>query len=177
MRNETFLKWWLFFILMIVGTAYAFFLQIPQTIWNKDSSYLSAVTFAIFVIQSIACGNYIFDMGSRKSMDKETFDVFARHEELGWFMSELCLNLGMLGTIVGFIMMLVGFETLDLQNIKTVQGLLSELGKSMATALYTTLVGLMCGQLLKIQYFLFAQRLEIFKKHISEASNADEKAV
>ena len=177
MRNETFLKWWLFFILIIVGTAYAYFLHIPQTIWSKDASYLSAVTFVIFIIQSINCGNHIFDMGGRKSMDKETYELFTRREELGWFMSELCLNLGMLGTIVGFVMMLTGFETLDLQNIKTVQGLLSELGKSMATALYTTLVGLICGQLLKLQYFLFAQRLEVFKNHISEASNADEKAV
>jgi hypothetical protein len=43
---------------------------------------------------------------------------------------------------------------------QTVQSLLSDLGKSMATALYTTLVGLVCGALLKIQYFILSLELQ-----------------
>lgn len=177
MRNESFLKWWLLFVLMIVGTGYAILLKIPQNIWIKDASFLSAATFAIFIVQSIACGNYIGQMGNLEKMDRKTFELFGRREEMGWFVSELCLNLGMLGTIIGFVMMLTGFETLDISNVKTVQGLLSELGKSMATALYTTMVGLICGQLLKLQYFLFAQRLASFESQLCEVSDADEKAV
>ena len=68
-------------------------------------------------------------------------------------------SLGMLGTIIGFCLMLVGFENLDISNQQTVQGLLAELGKSMATALYTTLVGLLCGQLLKVQAFILSLHL------------------
>jgi hypothetical protein len=44
-------------------------------------------------------------------------------------------------------------------NQKSIQNLLSDLGKSMATALYTTLVGLICGQLLKLQTFIFSLHL------------------
>lgn len=74
--------------------------------------------------------------------------------ENGWFVSEMCLNLGMLGTIIGFVLMLSGFETLDISNPSTISSLLSTLGKSMATALYTTLVGITCGCLLKVQYYI-----------------------
>ena len=66
----------------------------------------------------------------------------------------------MIGTIVGFIMMLNGFNTLDIQNIQTVQALLSQLGSSMATALYTTIVGLVCGSALKLQFFIVSLKLD-----------------
>jgi len=84
--------------------------------------------------------------------------------EIGWFLSEFCLTLGMIGTIVGFIMMLSGFNTLDIQNVSTVQGLLSQLGLSMATALYTTIVGLVCGSILKIQFFIVSLELDRIEK-------------
>ena len=80
----------------------------------------------------------------------------------------------MLGTIIGFVMMLSGFEKLDVSNQQTIQGLLSELGKSMATALYTTLVGLMCGQLLKMEAFIMSQQLNKLEPQIKNW-NQDEK--
>mgnify|MGYP006278081147 FL=1 len=79
------------------------------------------------------------------------------------------MNLGMLGTIIGFCLMLVGFENLDISNQQTVQGLLSELGKSMATALYTTLVGLMCGQIIKMQAFIMSQQLNKMQNKLQES--------
>ena len=73
--------------------------------------------------------------------------------EVRWFTSDLCLTVGMMGTVIGFIMMLSGFKDVDVSEVKTIQTLVKNLGSGMSTALYTTLSGLVCGSVLKIQYF------------------------
>jgi uncharacterized membrane protein len=158
MKYEYFLKWWLIFGLVTVGLIFSFIYGIPQNIWAKDASYLSATTLIIYLVFSTICGCKIFS--AYRADGADSLRRLRNAEEVGWFVSEMCLNLGMLGTIIGFVLMLVGFETLDISNQNSVQSLLSELGKSMATALYTTMVGLMCGQLLKMQYFLLAKTLD-----------------
>jgi biopolymer transport protein ExbB/TolQ len=75
-------------------------------------------------------------------------------------MSDLFLSIGMVGTVIGFISMLGGFAELDVNNTQTVQDLIKELGLGMSTALYTTLVGLVCSILLKVQYFNISQGIE-----------------
>ena len=159
MKFESFLKWWLLFTLFIVATVFSFYLGFIRLLWEKDASYLSIATLVIFYMMSIKCGGDIFLLEKEKNNSKENIESFARREETIWFTSEVCLNLGMLGTIIGFCMMLAGFESLDISNQQTIQGLLAELGKSMATALYTTLVGLVCGQCLKMQALILGLHL------------------
>jgi biopolymer transport protein ExbB/TolQ len=65
----------------------------------------------------------------------------------------MCLNLGMIGTIWGFILMLAGFVNVDVSDIKSVQELLTSMSGGMSIALYTTLTGLVCSQILKVQFF------------------------
>lgn len=82
---------------------------------------------------------------------------------IGAFASDSLMKLGLLGTIVGFIMMLAPMATLDPENqaaLKTSMGLMSG---GMAVAMYTTLVGLVGSVLLKIQYqFLETATSRIF---------------
>ncbi len=84
--------------------------------------------------------------------------------EVGWFASDLCLTIGMIGTVSGFIMMLSGFYTVDVSKVQTIQELIKQLGAGMSTALYTTLVGLICSALLKIQYFNLNQAIDRIRK-------------
>lgn len=159
MKYENFLKWWLVFTLVVIGFVFSLIAGMPQQIWEKDGSYLSAVTFGIFAYYSIFCGNKILALETSK-VDAALLDRVRHGENVLWFVSEACLNLGMLGTIVGFVMMLAGFENVNVTDQSSIQRLLSALGNSMATALYTTLVGLVCGQLLKLQAFILATALE-----------------
>ena len=83
---------------------------------------------------------------TKKSEDKEQ-DV-----SVGWFVAESCLALGMIGTVTGFLLMLSGaFANIDLANTSTIQNSLTQMALGMSTALYTTLVGLICSLTLKIQ--------------------------
>ena len=71
------------------------------------------------------------------------------------------LTLGMIGTVAGFIMMLSkGFSGIDIQNTQTMMGLIGQVASGMATALYTTLVGLICSMFTKVQYFNLSHSLE-----------------
>ena len=84
--------------------------------------------------------------------------------EVGWFASDFCLSIGMIGTVIGFIMMLSGLAQVDVSDINTVQGLIKNLGSGMSTALYSTLTGLVCSSLLKVQYFNLNQAIDQARK-------------
>ena len=73
--------------------------------------------------------------------------------EFGWFMVDIELKLGLLGTNVGFI--LLGALTQTTQfDVSTMQKLLTQMSAGMGTALYTTFVGLIASMLLGLQYHL-----------------------
>ncbi len=168
-RVSLFLRWWLLFAVIMIATTLTYRLGWFNVILTKDSSYLCAVTFVVFYVMSVWCGFKTWAV-SQALADPNNFHgtgqllpakakELERLVEVGWFASDLCLTLGMAGTIIGFIMMLAGFETFDYADPSSTQKLLGDLGKSMATALYTTIVGLTCGQLLKFQYFNLSQEL------------------
>jgi hypothetical protein len=77
-----------------------------------------------------------------------------RGQEFGWFVADLLLSLGLLGTVIGFILMLAPISGLDTTDESAIKGALAAMSGGMAVALYTTLTGLVGGMLLKVQGFL-----------------------
>jgi hypothetical protein len=75
-------------------------------------------------------------------------------QEFGWFVAGLLLSLGLLGTVIGFILMLGPISGLDATDEGATKGALAAMSGGMAVALYTTLAGLVGGMLLKVQGFL-----------------------
>ena len=63
------------------------------------------------------------------------------------------MSLGMIGTVIGFMMMLAGFIDVDFSDFDSVQALIMKLSAGMSTSLSTTLVGLIASVILKIQFF------------------------
>ena len=73
---------------------------------------------------------------------------------IGTFASDTLMKLGLLGTIIGFIVMLApiaGLDATDRTMMKSSMGLMSD---GMAIAMYTTLAGLVGSILLKVQYYM-----------------------
>ena len=99
-------------------------------------------------------------MGGRRSVIDQSLllDAFEadlrRGHELGWFVADLLLSLGLLGTVIGFILMLGPISNLDASDQGAIRAALAAMGGGMAVALYTTLAGLIGGMLLKVQGFL-----------------------
>ncbi len=72
----------------------------------------------------------------------------------GGFASDTLMKLGLLGTIIGFIIMLAPIAGLDVNDklaMKSSMGLMSD---GMAVAMYTTLAGLVGSILVRIQYYM-----------------------
>lgn len=74
--------------------------------------------------------------------------------QFGAFMGDSVLKLGLLGTIVGFILMLLPIATLDVSNQVTMKDSMKVMSDGMAVAMYTTLSGLVGSILIKIQYYI-----------------------
>ncbi len=77
-----------------------------------------------------------------------------RGHDSAWFLVDLLIKLGLLGTIIGFILMLGSLSRADTLDIQTMQIVLKDMSGGMGTALYTTLLGLSSSLLLSGQYLL-----------------------
>lgn len=74
--------------------------------------------------------------------------------EIGWFVTDIMIKLGLLGTVVGFIIMLGSITNIGTFDASVMQDVLQAMSGGMGVALYTTLTGLVCGMLLALQYQL-----------------------
>ena len=135
------LRWWLIFCLSVLAGGVAVYFGLHQDLYDGDQTKLSFLILAVFICTSVWIGR------CTKISEHQFQNI-----DLGWFISEACLALGMIGTVTGFLLMLSGaFANIDLANTATIQTALSQMALGMSTALYTTLVGLICSLTLKIQ--------------------------
>ena len=70
----------------------------------------------------------------------------------GFIVADLMLKLGIMGTVIGFILMLGSLTDLNSVDITVMQTLLAEMSAGMKVALYTTLTGLIAGILLNFKF-------------------------
>ncbi len=92
-------------------------------------------------------------------------------QEIGWFVSDMMLKLGLLGTIIGFILMLGAVANIADFNVSSMQKILQHMSNGMGTALYTTLAGLTCSILSAIQYHMLdrhADELIELTRHLTQ---------
>ncbi|MGH8119029.1 MAG: MotA/TolQ/ExbB proton channel family protein [Gammaproteobacteria bacterium] len=80
--------------------------------------------------------------------------------DFGWFLIDLMLKVGFLGTLIGFIMMLGAVSQQDLLDASMMQRVLKQMSFGMSTALNTTLVSLVGGILLSLPYYLLGRGLD-----------------
>lgn len=104
------------------------------------------------------CHDYLTHPLAHPSESQLMAEVMAERargtHQVGWFITGLMIKLGLLGTVVGFIMMLgslEGLEQLDISDIKT---LMQQMTQGMGVAMNTTLVGLISSILLGMQFLL-----------------------
>mgnify|MGYP001156132688 FL=1 len=94
-------------------------------------------------------------------------DELANRHALGYMIVDILLKLGLTGTVIGFILMLLPIGEIKDFDPQIIQQLLSKMSGGMAVALYTTLTGLVTSTLLKLQYFLLDTSLTGFFNYLS----------
>ena len=81
---------------------------------------------------------------------------FEKKISYGVIASDIALKLGLLGTIIGFILMLKPISELNSTSPEDLKIALASMSSGMAVALYTTLTGLIVSTLLRIQFHVLA---------------------
>jgi hypothetical protein len=77
---------------------------------------------------------------------------FRRRTKIGVYGTDLLYKLGMLGTMVGFVMMLNSMGDLSNFDVDTLRTALQDMIAGMAVSLLTTIAGLIGGILLRLEY-------------------------
>src|SRR5215472_14235628 len=80
-------------------------------------------------------------------------DRLRGREKIGLFVSEALLRLALLGTAVGFILMLIPIAGLTAFDAESLRKALAGMSSGMAIALNVTVTGIATALLLKLQYF------------------------
>ena len=139
-----FLRWWLLFCTSCAALFTAYSFGFIDALIAKDITRLSFAILGVFFTGSMFVGWLTYKRSRGKSVQAGI--------NIGWFITELLLALGMIGTVIGFILMLGGsFESLNIADTGSVKTALTDMAIGMSTALYTTLVGMVCSQILKVQ--------------------------
>ena len=81
---------------------------------------------------------------------------FEKKISYGVIASDIALKLGLLGTIIGFILMLKPISELNSTSPEDLKIALASMSSGMAVALFTTLTGLIVSTLLRIQFHVLA---------------------
>lgn len=83
----------------------------------------------------------------------EVLDIRIRSRySFGFLIADLMMKLGLLGTVIGFIIMLGSLSDLNSVDISVMQKLLADMSNGMKIALYTTLTGMLAGIFLNAKY-------------------------
>lgn len=86
--------------------------------------------------------------------------------QTGWFINGMLIKLGLLGTVIGFVMMLTSLDGLQSLDINQLQTLMQHMTKGMGIALNTTIFGLIGSLLLGIQYLALDRYADALLMHM-----------
>lgn len=136
--TKTFLKWWLVVVLQLAVMGVSVFYGYDNFVLENDKTFLSELILVVWFVTTIFIGKYAYQR-------RDNF-------EIQWFSAETCMTIGMIGTVVGFLMMLGdSFGQLDPKNTEQMRQVIAEMAVGLSVALLTTLNGLIASVFLKIQ--------------------------
>jgi len=146
MRRKTFLQWWLIFTLIIAGTILAYITGLFVRVNEADFTKLSFLIYALFIVFSVKCG-----FNTAKT----------REDHTGWFVSDMLVKLGLIGTLIGLIYVFTtSLGSVDVSQPQTMKAAISSMMTGMGTALYTTIIGLTCSLVLQLQLHNLEKAIE-----------------
>tara|TARA_B100000767_G_C19726299_1_gene519639 strand:- start:455 stop:898 length:444 start_codon:yes stop_codon:yes gene_type:complete len=144
--NTRFMIWWLAAVIQVIGVAVAIHFGAIDFLLASDQTYLSFVTTAMWAIGTITIGYLAW-------IKENDFDT-------PWFIAESCISVGMIGTLIGFMLMLSSsLGNVDPSNIESMKQVIGDMATGMSTALVTTLSGLVFSLFLKIQITIQEHKL------------------
>ncbi len=156
-RLKPVLKWWVIFCIVVFATVYSqLTLNLFSALNTADVTKLSFIVIGIFYTYMIALGVKLSKY-CKNVNNQNCTDELAKVQKHGWFLSDIFMAIGFLGTLVGFIYML---DLTGLQNSNAAQATLITLTTGMKTALYTTVMALIGSIVVKCTLYILNNDIE-----------------
>ena len=191
--NYLLLKASLVLSLIIFSFYLLFQLDLIALIINSDRSKISLIILVIYLLATLhwfyiaitldkeissidkpekdtLIGRYLIkrnELEKTPSLYNLLEDELSNRHSIGYLIVDILLKLGLTGTVIGFILMLLPIGEIKDFDPQILQKLLSTMSGGMAVALYTTLTGLVTSMLLKFQYFLLDSSLSQSLNHLN----------
>ncbi len=190
--NYLLLKASLILSLIIFSFYLLFQLDLIELIINSDRSKISLIILVIYLLATLhwfyiaisldkeissidkpeidtLIGRYLIKINEPETSSLYNLleDELSNRHSLGYLIVDILLKLGLTGTVIGFILMLLPIGEIKDFDPQILQKLLSTMSGGMAVALYTTLTGLITSMLLKFQYFLLDSSLSQGLNHLN----------
>jgi len=145
-----FWKWWTTIVVCIVLLVIAETnISISNYLFVLDSTKISLIILTILV----ACSAFIGYKAYKKQFRHR--EVSQKSVEPIWFFSDAVLSIGMVGTLVGFLIVLTTtFSNITDYSPEELKNIIGTLASGMGIALITSLTGLLSSILLKFQLVL-----------------------
>jgi hypothetical protein len=110
-------------------------------LWTADQTHITILMLALFVILTAFIGWMTLTSNSHS-------EVRAQYIDFCWFGSDALMRLGIITTVLGFVLMFNGkMHGLDLSNAQNVKDLVVQISQGLTTALTGTLVGVVTSML------------------------------
>lgn len=170
------LLWWFLLLLFVFCFYVAWDLGFVEMVFTRDRSHLTKAIAILTIVASAHAAWFICrysislqNLGSQETafesfadeMDLEIkADRLRAPVEIGWFMVDLAIRLGLAGTIIGFILIFGSLSGEKIIGEDALQELLLSMSGGMGTALFTTLCGLVAATFLSFQYLLLGRQTE-----------------
>jgi hypothetical protein len=130
-----FVIFWIMLVAQCLAGAFAYHMGLFALLSSADMTGISFVIMIVHLLAMIAIGIV-------------TFLNYTKSNHVFWFISEAQLGLGMIGTLVGFVIM---FSTVfvGITSPEEISMALGAIASGVGTALWTTLAGLISSLLIK----------------------------
>ena len=150
MERKTLPRWWLFTSITGCGVWPLWHYGVFQDIYHADVTQISMVIYGVFIITTILTG--IIAMRTSRSIDRQYNRLTNNLIDLGWFLSETMMVLGLIGTVAGMIYLFGQiFVDIDPNNPNDLKEALSHMASGLSTAMYTTICGMVGALIAKCQ--------------------------
>lgn len=154
--NFPYAAWLAINLTWLSGFFWMYYHGVIEEIFSVDSHYLVTFTFSVFLV---GCA---FTGWSAVKFSSSSTQLLRRRTSVSWFLSQQLLNLGLIGTTLGFIGMLTAaFGKTGSVDSSVFQSVMPLIGKNWAAALYATVTALSTSVILMLQTFAVDYFIEV----------------
>ena len=150
------LRWWILFLLQAIALFVGYHFGFFEYVWHHDFTKLSFVILTIWLIGTLRVGYLLYQTKKLASSEFPELTLDDDRNDLPWFVSDSCLDLGMIGTVIGFLLMMNSIMNMggSLTDPVILEKFLQSMSTGLGTSMLTTAFGLTCGRLLKVQAYV-----------------------